>query len=120
MTSTWTNRYVVASLEQGTKERFKDIQQESHILIFLKVRQYEETNSKGFGSIFVFLRIRIQHFKISYNKGKKKPFRDFVLLFSKLFGCLLNLNCRKLILLSSYHRRKEKRTFQAFLLYFQN
>jgi hypothetical protein len=38
MASTWDNRYVVAALEKGLQERFKDVQQESHILIFLKVR----------------------------------------------------------------------------------
>jgi hypothetical protein len=37
MCSTWQNRYVVACLERGLKERFKDVQEESHILIFLKV-----------------------------------------------------------------------------------
>jgi hypothetical protein len=38
MASTWDNRYVVAALEKGLQERFKDVEQESHILIFLKVR----------------------------------------------------------------------------------
>ncbi len=39
MASTWDYRYVVvAALKKGFQERFKDVQQESHILIFLKVR----------------------------------------------------------------------------------
>jgi hypothetical protein len=37
MTSTWRNKYVVGALEKGLQDRFKNIQEESHILIFLKV-----------------------------------------------------------------------------------
>ena len=45
MTSTWKNQYVVSSLEKGLKDRFKDVQEESHILIFLKVMMAPTTNS---------------------------------------------------------------------------
>ena len=45
MTSTWKNQYVVSSLEKGLEDRFKDVQEESHILIFLKVMMAPTTNS---------------------------------------------------------------------------